>query len=212
MSSLVPILGQNVNLDVCRGFIIDGDHAIEWRKGATASSLERSGTLPFMSTRLLDAWDLGEPALHTAVDDLESFLWVLIWSLVYIFKKFATMTNLDSIIHRLGHALSSRKFLEIIRKESIADRWTDKVFGDLIRDWLRIPVTSRTDVRELQETSLGLVNDGDTSDAQKRIFDELDERCGKAYKEFIHNQDITIFKPLGGFLTGEMLWIVTASC
>ncbi|KAH9044431.1 hypothetical protein EDB85DRAFT_1854026 [Lactarius pseudohatsudake] len=116
INRLVPILGRNVNLNVCRGFIIDGDHAIEWRKSATASSLERSGTLPFMSMRLLDAWDFGEPAMHTAVDDLESFLWVLIWSLVYIFKKFATMTNLDSKIHRLGDALSSREFSEIIRK------------------------------------------------------------------------------------------------
>ncbi|KAH9159621.1 hypothetical protein EDB89DRAFT_1864685, partial [Lactarius sanguifluus] len=106
LHELVPILGRNVNPDVCRGFIIDGDHAIEWRKSATAPSLGRSGTLPFMSMRLLEAWDYGEPALHAAVDNLESFLWVLIWSIVYIFKKFVTMTNSDS---SLGGALSSRK-------------------------------------------------------------------------------------------------------
>ncbi|KAH9003957.1 hypothetical protein EDB86DRAFT_2778008, partial [Lactarius hatsudake] len=76
MSSLVPILGRNVNLDVCRGFIIDGDHAIEWRKSKLHHRWnDRSGTLPFMSMRLLDAWDFGEPALHMAVDDLESLLW-----------------------------------------------------------------------------------------------------------------------------------------
>ncbi|KAI9428577.1 hypothetical protein H4582DRAFT_2042989 [Lactarius indigo] len=38
------------------------------------------------------------------------------------------------------------------------------------------------------ETLIGSVNDGDginTSDSQKRILGELDERCGKVYKEFI---------------------------
>lgn len=53
----------------------------------------QQGTLPFMSMPLLDAWDLERPSLHTAVDDFESFLWVLVWSLVYIYKRFATTTN-----------------------------------------------------------------------------------------------------------------------
>jgi hypothetical protein len=34
-----------------------------------------------MSTHLLTAWNARAQALHTAADDLESFLWVLIWSL-----------------------------------------------------------------------------------------------------------------------------------
>ncbi|KAH8990117.1 hypothetical protein EDB86DRAFT_2807421, partial [Lactarius hatsudake] len=78
---------QDVNL--CRGFLVDGDPAIEWRKGEITPSLERSGTLPFMSARLLDEWRLNNLVLHTAIDDLESFLWVLVWSLVCIFKTFA---------------------------------------------------------------------------------------------------------------------------
>ncbi|KAH9083530.1 hypothetical protein EDB83DRAFT_2212655 [Lactarius deliciosus] len=80
----------------CRGFLIDGDHAIEWREDATTPSLERSGTLPFMSIRLLTGWYLGRPALHTAVDDLESFLWVLVWSLVHTFKALAKIRALDN--------------------------------------------------------------------------------------------------------------------
>ncbi|KAH9040469.1 hypothetical protein EDB85DRAFT_1850184, partial [Lactarius pseudohatsudake] len=70
--------------ELCRGFLVDGDHAIEWHKDTITPSLERSGTLPFMSTRLLNQWRLNRPVLRTAIDDLESFLWVLVWSLVCI--------------------------------------------------------------------------------------------------------------------------------
>jgi hypothetical protein len=41
------------------------------------------GTLPFMAVRLLKEWDsvkkLAPVFTHTAIDDLESFLWVLFW-------------------------------------------------------------------------------------------------------------------------------------
>ncbi|KAH8992117.1 hypothetical protein EDB92DRAFT_1859853 [Lactarius akahatsu] len=180
---------REVDVTSCRGFLVDGDHAVEWRKDAITPSLERSGTLPFMSTRLLQEWRLNKPVLHTAIDDLESFLWVLIWSLVRIFQTFANITK-DSIIYDLGHSLSSRDFNDIQHRNVSAKDWTDKVFNDLIQEWLHISETSRTDVRKLQKTLTGLlVNDSDTSDAQKRIFDELDERCGKAYKEFIQSGD-----------------------
>lgn len=44
------------------------------------------GTLPFMSRCLLRSLELGDRILHTAMDDLESFLWVLVWSLTHILK------------------------------------------------------------------------------------------------------------------------------
>ncbi|KAH9036428.1 hypothetical protein EDB84DRAFT_1398059 [Lactarius hengduanensis] len=135
--------------ELCRGFLVDGDHAIEWHKDAITPSLERSGTLPFMSTRLLNQWRLNRPVLHTAIDDLESFLWVLVWSLVCIFKTFAKITDKGSRIHDLGRALSSRNFLEIQSRNESAKEWTDEVFRDLIWDWLRISETSRIDFRGL---------------------------------------------------------------
>jgi hypothetical protein len=140
------------------------------------------GTLPFMSIRLLDAWDLGTQALHTAVDDLESFLWVLVWSLVHIFKWAANIHNENSVIHRLERIFSSRDLPETLRKECITKRrWTDKVFLDLIQDWLMISEESRKVVEQLQ-TALLTAND---MDARESIFDELDEHCKEAYKDFI---------------------------
>ncbi|KAH9026484.1 hypothetical protein EDB85DRAFT_1844617, partial [Lactarius pseudohatsudake] len=80
-STSLPELGDDVNLSSCRGFLVDLDHAIEWRR---VPSRDRTGTLPFISLRLVNAWAANHPALHTAADDLESFMWVLVWSLVHI--------------------------------------------------------------------------------------------------------------------------------
>ncbi|KAH8985211.1 hypothetical protein EDB92DRAFT_1379895 [Lactarius akahatsu] len=73
-SLLRPELGDDVNLSSCRGFLADLDHAIEWRKVPPTASRDRSGTLPFISLRLVNAWAANEPTLHTAADDLESFI------------------------------------------------------------------------------------------------------------------------------------------
>ncbi|KAH9037970.1 hypothetical protein EDB83DRAFT_1737424 [Lactarius deliciosus] len=81
MSLLRPELGKDVNLTSCRGLLADLDHSIEWRKVPPRSSRDRSGTLPFIAWRLVNAWSGNKPALHTAADDLESFMWVLVWSL-----------------------------------------------------------------------------------------------------------------------------------
>ncbi|KAH9047876.1 hypothetical protein EDB84DRAFT_1263205, partial [Lactarius hengduanensis] len=187
----LPGLSMNL-LDVksCRGFLIDGDHAIEWRKDAITPSLERSGTLPFMSIRLLSEWYLDRPALHTAVDDLESFLWVLVWSLVHTFKGLAKIPNKNSIIHRLGHILPNHNYGDMLLKELLTkEEWTDKAFGGLIQDWQRISETSRRYVSEHQMALIRLVKDGgnDTGVTQKRIFDELDEYSREVYKEFIQS-------------------------
>jgi hypothetical protein len=148
-----------------------------------------------MSIHLLDAWDLGTQALHTAVDDLESFLWVLVWSLVHILKWAANIQNESSIIHRLESVFSSCNLSETLRKERITKGWwTDKVFLYLIQDWLEISEKSREVVERLQTASF-TAKDMDT---RERIFDELDEHCREAYKNFIragytHRQSIRRF-------------------
>jgi hypothetical protein len=38
------------------------------------------GTLPFISCRILGAWVVDEAELHMAIDDMESFGWVVLWA------------------------------------------------------------------------------------------------------------------------------------
>ncbi|KAF8511365.1 hypothetical protein JB92DRAFT_2639550, partial [Gautieria morchelliformis] len=63
----------------CLGFIIDGDLAIEWEEHYRPVK-HCPGTLPFISYRILDAWSINKPTLHTAIDDLESFAWVVLFA------------------------------------------------------------------------------------------------------------------------------------
>ncbi|KAH9996880.1 hypothetical protein BJV77DRAFT_941948, partial [Russula vinacea] len=75
------------DVNYCQGFLIDGDHAIEWRKFWAQCSLGRClGTLPFMSVRLLSRNGTGQPIIQTAIDDLESFSWILVWVIVHVLK------------------------------------------------------------------------------------------------------------------------------
>ena len=87
------------------------------------------GMLPFVSVRLLWAWSLKQPIVlnlivHMAVDDLESFIWVLSWSLVHILKKNGS--------------------------EDVSTIKMEKAFGNLMRDWLRILMLPRHDVEQLR--------------------------------------------------------------
>ncbi|KAH7915092.1 hypothetical protein BJ138DRAFT_998734, partial [Hygrophoropsis aurantiaca] len=52
--------------------------AINWKLDQRELANHRFGTLPFISPRLVDAWRPGELVVYTAIDNLESFLWVLI--------------------------------------------------------------------------------------------------------------------------------------
>ncbi|KAI9447959.1 hypothetical protein H4582DRAFT_44012 [Lactarius indigo] len=183
ISLLRPELGKDVNLSSCRGFLTDWDHSIEWRKVPPTPSTDRSGTLPFMSLRLVQAWSRNQPALHTAVDDLESFLWVLVWSLVHIFKKSATITNESAVINDLAGAFSSYRHRDVLSKYlTIRNEWPDEVFGGLIREWLMICDDSRVFLRNLERTLSESINN---TDSQRKAWDELEKHCGEVYIEFI---------------------------
>lgn len=142
------------------------------------------GTLPFMSKRLLRALELGTCALHTAADDLESFLWVLVWSLAHILKRAVgeTITDQISSINNLAEHLSSRFIPSILSRElTVMDEWKEKVFGGLLHDWLKISQKSRTVVAGLQVTLLRSLDD---VKLREECLDLIDEHCIKVYQEF----------------------------
>ncbi|KAH8982017.1 hypothetical protein EDB92DRAFT_1952689 [Lactarius akahatsu] len=180
-SLLRPELGDDVNLSSCRGFLADLDHAIEWRKVPPTASRDRSGTLPFISLRLVNAWAANEPTLHTAADDLESFMWVLVWSLVHILKKFATITVESATINRLADAFSSFDTRTVLSKGPTLTYWRDKVFSGLIEEWSDISDDSHKFLRRFEATS-SAAND---MDSQKREWDRLEKYCGEVYIKFI---------------------------
>ena len=52
------------------------------------------GTFPFMSKALIQAW-ASKRFYYTAVNDLESFVWVLLWSVLDILQLRKALNNED---------------------------------------------------------------------------------------------------------------------
>jgi hypothetical protein len=76
--------------------------------------------------------------MHTAIDDLESFFWVLIWALSIIFGHDRDKVNSVDLkrIDQTMNAFKVTQFPDALSKWTIVSRlWTRGVFGGLIQDW-----------------------------------------------------------------------------
>jgi hypothetical protein len=90
-----------------------------------------------MSLRIVDALIQNESVIRTALDDLESFLWVLIWGIVYASKDIEGAREVNKGIDYMLSAWSGD--LRYNKSEQSADTvWKDAVFGDLIKKWMSI--------------------------------------------------------------------------
>jgi hypothetical protein len=92
--------------------------------------------MQFMSTRLLDAWQLRGTTIHTAIDDLESFLWILIWGIVHASKDIAGAKRANEGIQLMLDAWSGDEKSNRSKLSTAENDWQDAVFGDLIQEWL----------------------------------------------------------------------------
>src|SRR6266576_908454 len=110
--------------------------------------------MPFMSMRLLTAWQVRETIIHTAVDDLESFLWLLIWCIVYASKDIEGAMTANRGIQLMLDAWSGDVTSNRTKLSTAENNWKDVVFGDLIREWLgTFRRASREDERLTEDMS-----------------------------------------------------------
>lgn len=135
----------------CLGFITDGDLAIKWDDPDRLVANRRSGTPPFMSTYLLRSLTRNIQTCHTAVDDLESFVWVLLWAILDILRsksrKPEVSANFSDNEEYYYSTLHSYSYETLKDRNSIVDLlMEDKmdgnsspgfaVFVDLLYEWL----------------------------------------------------------------------------
>ena len=137
-----------------------------------------------MSMRLLAAWQVRERIIHTAVDDLESFLWLLIWGIVYASKDIEGAMTANRGIQLMldawsGDVKSNRSKLSAAEKS-----WKDVVFGDLIREWLNT-------FQRAHEENERLTEDMSLVDVDSQEWDgacsELESYCKGIYKEVLES-------------------------
>jgi hypothetical protein len=143
-----------------------------------------------VSIRLLTAWLEKDPIMHTAVDDLESFLWLLTWALVRILKKYGS--NRQGIL-TLEHVLSSKDIATNVSKEYHMGRsWLNVAFGNLTQDWLKILTLARHEVEQFMSEFSTILAGSERLVA----FDNLELLCKKVYEQvlesgFRHREEIS---------------------
>jgi hypothetical protein len=140
------------------------------------------GTLPFMSLRLLSAHKaqarggpLAWPVIQTAVDDLESFLWTLVWVIVHVLKDEWKATARNRGILALFDVFSGK--LEIqLSKDTELRWWKDAVFGGLIQEWSDIFRKASTEVESYAVAS------AKPGSEREESCDKLESYCNTIYK------------------------------
>jgi len=83
--------------------------------------------MPFMSIRLLNAWQGRKTITHTALDDLESFLWVLIWGIVHASKDIEGAKIANEGIQAMLIAWSGDVIYNLSKLTTAESSWTDAV-------------------------------------------------------------------------------------
>ena len=128
-----------------------------------------------MSSQMTVTWVQGTPYLHTAFDDLESFLWVLLWTVLYISECRQEITTTEK---NWFETLQSGNYKELQLKGNIVTNL--KFFKRKSPESLSRPVSLFTDLCiswwEVCDEYVVLRYTGENPPA---------EQCFEAFKEYM---------------------------
>jgi hypothetical protein len=134
--------------------------------------------------RILESWEEGQPIIQTALDDLESFLWVLMWGIVHASKNIGGAIAANWGIQNMLKAWSGH-MAHHKNKLFVADRsWDDVVFGNLIQEWVDIlRKADKANRRVTKEMSIMCLGSQEWHDA----CNHLELYCNDIYKEVLES-------------------------
>ena len=135
-----------------------------------------------MSLRILAAVENKEATIHTALDDLESFLWLLIWGIVYASKDIKGAVEANKGINFMIKAWSGDATLNTSKLAAAQVYWKDAVFGELIKDWLKISQRALEVNAQIVGDMRGMKLD---SREWEEICNELEECCQGVYEDVL---------------------------
>ena len=145
--------------------------------------------------RLLSSLQAREPIIHTALDDLESFLWLLIWGIVHASKDIGGAKANNRGIQRMLDVWP-RSPGDNMSKLAIAERiWEDAVFGGLIKEWLGIFTRAFSETRQLMRHMPTIPLDNQQGSEWSRACNRLESYCTMTYGDvlksgFDHLKDV----------------------
>jgi hypothetical protein len=149
--------------------------------------------------RILGDWRLqaiqaSEPIIHTAVDDLESFLWVLIWVIAHILQNNERATSHNRGILILLETFSGNLIVQRNKELDASEYWDDVVFGGLITEWMN---TFREARKEVHQHTRNLAKLSLDSLEWQSACDGLEAYCTTVYERVL----VSGFKHLGAIRT-----------
>ncbi|SRR5216684_3411220 len=141
----------------------------------------------FMSMNILGALEGRMSIFHTALDDLESFLWLLIWCIVHVSKDIEGARAKNPGIDSMLRAWSGDVTANLAKLTAAERQWKDAVFGSLIKKWLDTFRRMREETRDLTEfLSQIKVEEGPDSDWMKGC-NLLESFCKTTYEEILQS-------------------------
>jgi hypothetical protein len=140
-----------------------------------------------MSMTILGALQKRRSIFHTALDDLESFLWLLIWCIVHVSKDIEGVRANNPGIDFMLDAWSGGVIGKLDKHSAAETQWKDVVFGGLIKKWLKI-FTGALDETWIYTRYLSTheVDNGQESD-WTRACDQLESCCKRTYEKILRS-------------------------
>jgi hypothetical protein len=138
-----------------------------------------------MSLRLLGASQAGMAIIHTALDDLESFLWLLIWCIVHASKGIEGAMAANRGIKLMLDAWEGDAKSNAAKQGYAEKNWKDAVFGGLIREWLEILSKAETETSEVLELFPTIPLDSDPGSRWTKYCNWLETKFTRTYEDFL---------------------------
>ena len=126
--------------------------------------------------------------IHTALDDLESFFWVLIWGIIYASKNIKGAKANKSGIKLMLKAWKVHNGSRLaIANEFWTDSYLNPVFGDLIQEWMKTFHQARHRNNNVTEKMSTIHFNCLGSQKWDDACNELELYCEDTYKEVLES-------------------------
>ncbi len=141
--------------------------------------------MSFMSMRLLAALQARETIIHTALDDLESFLWLLIWGIVHTTKDIEGAKTANRGIEGMLDAWSDDVISNLNKYYVTEKMWEDAVFGGLIEEWSGIFGRADKETTKLVNHLPTIPLDNQQGSEWSKACNWLELYCTKVYEDVL---------------------------
>ena len=146
------------------------------------------GTLPFISCRILGAWVIKEAVLHTAIDDMESFGWVVLWAGLHQSRSISITekTWIDALsADDIDKVATKKRWImwEWPAKEKFSKHMQG--LSPLLERWFSLATRARADAKQFIQENVRRTGDADEFAIGSDTAQKLEGLCVDYYQRYM---------------------------